>query len=148
MNTLIISLLVIAAGVLLPTQAGVNYKLSQLLDSNILAALVSFIVGTVGLAIYFFMFHFKTPFLQNLNSGPWWVWLGGLCGAFYVAMTIIAAPKLGATTMFTLFLTGQMVASLLLDHYGLIGFPVKELNEWRIIGVILVVSGALIIKYV
>ena len=139
--------MVIAAGVLLPTQAGVNYRLSQLVNSHILAALASFTVGTVGLAIYFFMFHFKTPSLQNLSAGPWWVWLGGLCGAFYVATTIIAAPKLGATAMFTLLLTGQMVAALVLDHYGLLGFPVKELNEWRILGVILVVSGALIIKY-
>lgn len=140
--------MVIAAGALLPTQAGLNYKLSQVVNNHILAALISFIVGTIGLAMYFFVFHFKTPSLQNLSSGQWWVWLGGLCGAFYVAMTIIAAPKLGATTMFTFFLTGQMIASLILDHYGLIGFPVRELSELRILGVILVVSGALIIKYV
>lgn len=140
--------MVIAAGALLPTQAGMNYKLSQVVNSHILAALISFIVGTVGLAAYFFVFDFKTLSIQNMDSGPWWLWLGGLCGAFYVAMTIIAAPKLGATVMFTLFLTGQMAASLVLDHYGLIGFPVKEFSEWRIFGVILVVCGALIIKYV
>ena len=140
--------MVIAAGALLPTQAGMNYKLSQVVNSHILAALISFIVGTVGLAAYFFVFDFKTLSIQNMGSAPWWLWLGGLCGAFYVAMTIIAAPKLGATVMFTLFLTGQMAASLVLDHYGLIGFPVKEFSEWRIFGVILVVCGALIIKYV
>ena len=147
MKVIVVSLMVIMAGALLPTQAGMNLKLSQAVNNNILAALISFLVGTVGLAVYYVLFQLKPLPSQSFYSSPWWIWLGGLCGAFYVATTIIAAPKLGATVMFTFFLTGQMVASLFLDHYGLIGFPVKELSEWRILGVVLVVSGALIIKY-
>jgi len=140
--------MVIAAGALLPTQAGINFRLSQIVNSNILAALISFIVGTIGLSIYFILLQYKPVQLQILPQGPWWAWVGGLCGAFYVVVTIIATPKLGATTMFTFFLTGQMLASLALDHYGMIGFHVHELNIWRIFGVMLVISGALIIKYV
>lgn len=147
MKILVVSLMVILAGALLPTQAGINFKLSQAVNNNILAALISFLVGTAGLALYYVLFHLKPLPTQSVASYPWWIWIGGLCGAFYVATTIIAAPRLGATVMFSFFLTGQMVASLILDHYGLIGFPVKELSEWRILGVVLVVSGALMIKY-
>ncbi len=147
MKVIVVSLMVIIAGALLPTQAGINFKLSQAVNDNILAALISFLVGTAGLALYYALFHLKPFSVQAVYSSPWWIWLGGLCGAFYVATTIIAAPKLGATVMFTFFLTGQMVASLFLDHYGLIGFPVKEISEWRILGIVMVVSGALIIRY-
>jgi len=147
MKVIAVSLMVIMAGALLPTQAGINLKLSQAVDDKILAALISFLVGTAGLALYYLLFQLKPLQVQSIYSSPWWIWLGGLCGAFYVATTIIAAPKLGATAMFTFFLTGQMVASLFLDHYGLIGFPVKEFSEWRFLGVVMVVAGALIIKY-
>lgn len=147
MKVLLVSLMVIIAGALLPTQAGINFKLSQAVDDNILAALISFLVGTAALVLYYVVFNLKPLPAHPFYSAPWWIWLGGLCGAFYVATTIIAAPKLGATVMFTFFLTGQMIASLFLDHYGLIGFPVKEISEWRILGMFMVVSGALIIKY-
>ena len=30
---------------------------------------------------------------------PWWAWLGGLLGAFNVAMSVYLAPKLGALTL-------------------------------------------------
>lgn len=148
MKILLVSFMVFAAGALLAVQAGMNFRLSQVVNDNILAALISFLVGTICLALYFMLFHFNSHSFQTLNSGPWWIWFGGLCGAFYVAVTIIAAPKLGATVMFTFFLSGQMLTSLFLDHYGLIGFPVKELTEWRVLGVLMVVCGVILIKYV
>ena len=128
-------------------QAGVNFRLSQEINNHILAALLSFIIGTLFLLVYFLLFQFNLPTKQTLLYGPWWMWIGGICGAFYVVTTIIAVPKLGATMMFTLFLAGQMTASILLDHYGLIGFPVKLISLWRIMGVLLVVVGMIMIKY-
>lgn len=146
MRISLVSLVVVIAGALMVMQAGVNFRLSQELNNQVLAALISFAIGTIGLLIYFFIFQFSVPTKQTLFNCPWWIWLGGVCGAFYVLTTIIAVPTLGATVMFTLFLTGQMTASIFLDHYGLIGFPAKEISMWRIIGIILVVSGTFIIK--
>lgn len=147
MQIVFLILLIVLAGALAPTQAGINARLSQAVDSNILAALVSFFVGTLGLLAYSLILRIKWPALQSLQQTPWWIWLGGLCGAYLVTVTIIAAPKLGATTMFAFFLAGQLTASLLLDHFGLLGFPVHSLSAWRIFGVFLVACGSLLIKY-
>lgn len=40
---------------------------------------------------------------------------------------------------------GQMVAALIVDHYGAIGFPAQPVTVWRVIGVVLLVVGVLLI---
>jgi transporter family-2 protein len=143
---ILIIILVLIAGAMAPTQAGINSLLSQVLKSNLLAALVSFAVGTLALLSYSLVLRLKWPPMPQLLNTPWWIWVGGFCGAFLVTVTIMAVPKLGATAMFAFFLAGQMAASLLLDHFGLLGYPVHPLNLWRVIGVAMVVGGGLLIR--
>jgi transporter family-2 protein len=143
---LVFIMLVLLAGIMAPTQAGINSQLSQYLRSYYLAALVSFFVGTMALLGFNLLLRSPWPPLQELSRSPWWVWLGGFCGAFLVTVTIAAVPRLGATTMFAFFLAGQMLASLLLDHFGLLGYPQQSINLWRVAGVILLLSGALLVR--
>ncbi|MGM0424564.1 MAG: DMT family transporter [Thermodesulfobacteriota bacterium] len=143
---LVFILLVLLAGVMAPTQAGINSQLSQYLRSYYLAALVSFFVGSIALLAFNLLLRSPLPALEDISRSPWWVWLGGFCGAFLVTVTIAAVPRLGATTMFAFFLAGQMLASLLLDHFGLMGYPQQSINLWRVAGVILLLSGALLVR--
>jgi transporter family-2 protein len=143
---ILIMFLVFIAGMLAPSQAGINSTLSRYLGSNFLAALVSFSVGTLALAAYALIFRLQMPLFRALSQGPWWMWLGGLCGAFLVTTTILAAPRLGATTMIGFLLAGQMIASLLLDHFGVLGYPGHAINLWRILGVVLLASGVMLIR--
>ena len=103
-------------------------------------------VGTLGLFTLATILRIPWPPLTTLSHSPWWVWLGGLGGAFLVTVTIVAVPKLGATTMFAFFLAGQMLASLILDHFGLLGYPVHPVSLWRVVGVFLLCAGVLLIK--
>jgi len=138
--------LVFVAGMLAPSQAGINSTLSRYVGSNFLAALVSFSVGTLTLATYALLSRLQMPMLKALSQGPWWMWLGGLCGAFLVTVTILAAPRLGATTMIGFLLAGQMIASLILDHFGLLGYSEHAINLWRVLGVVLLASGVMLIR--
>jgi hypothetical protein len=63
------------------------------------AAFVSFLVGTIALLIISAFVRKPLPSLARLGDVPWWVWIGGLLGAFYVAGSIVTAPKLGAVTL-------------------------------------------------
>lgn len=139
-------LLVLLAGIMAPTQAGINSQLSQYLRSYYLAALVSFFVGSMALLGFSLLLRISWPALQEVARAPWWVWLGGFCGAFLVTVTIAAVPRLGATTMFAFFLAGQMSASLFLDHFGLLGYPQQPINLWRAAGVLLLLSGAILVR--
>jgi len=138
--------LALAAGVCLPTQAGINTQLSTWARSPISAALISFLAGTIGLLFYAVITRVPLPPLATAASQPWWLWSGGLLGAFFVAVTVILVPKLGATTMLAVVLAGQLLASLFYDHFGLVGFPVHPISCGRILGVLLLCAGIFLIR--
>jgi len=139
-------LFAVIAGACAPTQAGINAQLRIFTEDPVTAAFISFAVGTAGLFFYALMLRIPWPAFQTLTQLPWWLWSGGLLGAFLVVVTILLVPKLGAATLMGCMIAGQMLASLLLDHYGIVGYPVHPATVWRVIGVALVVSGVVMIK--
>lgn len=141
-------LLAVAAGAVLPIQVGVNSTLRQGIGSPVVAALISFAVGTVCLLAYALTVRSAWPTGQMLAKLPVWAWFGGALGAYFVATTILVAPKLGAANLVSLTIAAQLLGSLLLDHYGLIGFAQHGINAARIIGALLLIAGTvLIVKY-
>jgi len=139
-------LLALAAGVLLPVQAGLNAQLRSALGSPVAAALVSFLVGTVGLATVALLLRTPLPLGRAWAATSPWQWSGGLIGAVYVLAAIVLAPRLGAATLIAAVVAGQMVTSLVLDQYGLVGFPVHSLTPVRLVGAALVIAGVILIQ--
>ncbi len=141
-----IMLTALLAGALMPVQAGVNARLRLHLGDPLLASLVSFCVGTVALLCFILATRTPWPGLAAAASAPWWSWFGGAFGAFFVAVTVILAYKLGATGLMAWIIAGQLVASVLLDHTGAIGFAVHEISWQRMAGVLLLFAGAVLVN--
>lgn len=139
-------LLALAAGAILPIQAGINLRLRQALGAPELATLVSFTVGTIVLAAYVLGARISLPTGTMLLSAPWWAWLGGAFGAFFVFSSIVLAANLGAATTMAWLLAGQFIAALLLDHYGAISYDVHPLSLPRVIGVVMLIVGAVLVN--
>jgi len=139
-------LLALAAGVLLPVQAGLNAQLRSALGSPIAAALVSFLVGTAGLVTIALLLRTPLPVGRAWAATSPWQWSGGLIGAVYVLAAIVLAPRLGAATLIAAVVAGQMITSLVLDQYGLVGFPVHSLTPVRLLGAALVIAGVILIQ--
>ncbi|OEU66831.1 MAG: hypothetical protein BA863_07185 [Desulfovibrio sp. S3730MH75] len=133
-------------GALAPTQAGINLRLKGFVGDPVLAATISFAVGTIALMVYASVMRIPIPATSVVMKGPWWMWTGGFMGAFFVASAVIVAPVLGAGTMMCWMVAGQMAASLFLDHHGLIGYAVREASPMRIAGVALVIIGAVMVE--
>ena len=140
-------LLALAAGVLLPVQAGLNAQLRSALGSPIAAALVSFLVGTAGLATIALLLRTPLPLGRAWAATSPWQWSGGLIGAVYVLAAIVLAPRLGAATLIAAVVAGQMITSLVLDQYGLVGFPVHSMTLVRLLGAVLVIAGVILIQH-
>ncbi len=143
---LILLLVAAAAGALLPVQAGINAGLRISVDAALFSALASFVVGTVALFGIQAVSREPVPALATLARVPLWQWTGGLLGVGYVVATILLAPRLGASAMIAAVVAGQMLASILLDHFGVAGYPVHPASAGRILGVALVVAGVLLIR--
>ncbi|KRD87933.1 hypothetical protein ASE51_26490 [Bacillus sp. Root147] len=144
---MIIFLIIFAllAGMALPTQFSVNAQLRSVVHSPIIASTISFIVGAIVLLLIS-LFGKGMNVNKEWLAAPWWVWTGGLLGAFYVVASIVLIPRLGATATVAYILAGQMVASTLIDHFGLIGVQMHSLSIPRVIGVLLIIFGVIIIQ--
>lgn len=139
-------LTMLLAGSMLPLQAGVNAQLARIGGNALLASGISFFVGTLTLLVIYTSLRLPWPALHELKAAPLWAWSGGLMGAFFVTCTVFFAPKLGATTLLALLIAGQIFTSLLLDHYGALGFNVHEINIWRVLGVLLIATGVILVR--
>jgi bacterial/archaeal transporter family-2 protein len=136
-----------AGGVVLPFQAGINAELADWLGSPVRAAFVSFLVGTLVLLAAAALVFKPLPSWERLGEAPWWVWVGGALGAVYVAASIVSAPKLGAATLIALVVAGQALASLVVDHFGWVGFEAKHITAGRIAGMALVGAGVTLVRF-
>jgi transporter family-2 protein len=79
-------------------------------------------------------------------SAPPWMYLGGLLGAFYVSASIVLTPRLGVATTIGLFLAGQVIASIVIDHFGLFGVAVQPASIPRILGALLIIVGVAVVQ--
>jgi transporter family-2 protein len=133
----------LVAGMAQAVQGAINAQLRTALQSPLWAALISFIVGTLGLAALVLAVRAPVPSQWPTRA---WVWSGGLLGVFYVGSAILLIPRIGAATMIGLFVAGQMCAALALDHFGWIGLPEHTATLPRLFGATLIVAGVFVLR--
>ena len=135
-------IIALAAGVALATQSAINTQLAKAMSGEaVIATFISFAVGTI---VLFFIAWVKTDLWGNLSaipSQPWWKLIGGVLGAIVVFTTVLLAPKLGITAMLFFIIVGQLITAATIDHFGLIGMPIREVNITKFIGLIIVAFG-------
>ena len=135
-------IIALAAGVALATQSAINTQLAKAMSGEaVIATFISFAVGTI---VLFFIAWVKTDLWGNLStvpSQPWWKLIGGILGAVVVFTTVLLAPKLGITAMLFFIIVGQLITATTIDHFGLIGMPIREVSITKFIGLIIVAFG-------
>jgi len=138
-------LLVFVAGGMVAIQAPTNAILAKAGGSPVLAALISFSVGTLCL-LAVWLGSSNKPGTAAFGGLPWYAWLGGACGAVYVAVAAYAAPKIGLASLITIGIAGQIAMALWLDHVGALGLPREPVNLGRLLGAVLVVAGVVLVR--
>jgi transporter family-2 protein len=141
--------LALIAGVAVPIQFAANARMGAAAGGPTTAAAISFFVGTAALLLVvagiLLVGRGESPAILGTTQVPWWAWSGGFLGAFYVTMSIILTPRLGASATIGFIIGGQMIASVVLDHFGLLNLPTSPANLPKLAGAVLVVVGAVIV---
>lgn len=145
-NNYFFILLAILAGIAMPTQAVVNSKLSETVGSPILAAFVSFAVGTIVLFVYILLTGMTLSDLTAAKNAPPVALIGGFLGAFFVSVMATIVPRIGVAFAFSSAIAGQMLITLLMDHFGWLGVPEKPVNLWRVLGALLITIGVVLVR--
>ena len=144
--SLLYLLLAAAAGAMLPVQAGVNAQLARFVGGPVRASFVSFLVGTIALLLLSIAILKPLPSGSKLGAAPWWIWVGGLLGAFYVVGVIVSAPRLGAVALIAAVVAGQSVCSVLADQFGWVGFREHAATPGRLAGLALLFAGVALVR--
>ncbi len=143
---LVMVLLVMVVGIVLPAQAGINAELRRNLGHPFLAGVVNFAGGLLILLIASAAGRVALPSLRALQAAPWWSYLGGACGAALVIAGVIAAPRLGAALLIASLVFGQLIASVVIDHFGFLGYDVRPISLARVLGVLLLAGGVFLVQ--
>jgi transporter family-2 protein len=147
MNYLVYALLAAAAGACIALQASANGKFRQNIESPLFAAFFS-ICGTFATAVAtMLVIRPSAPSAEGLRQAPWWNWIGGPLGALIVLAGATLVSHLGAALFIACVVAGQLLCSLLLDHFALVGLPEQPITPGRVLGAVLVLAGVVCIKY-
>ncbi len=138
-------IMALLSGAFLPIQAGLNTRLGKAIESPVHASLISFVIGAFAVFLYSLLTKQQVAWMA-LKETPAWFFLGGILGAFYVTAIILAFPRIGPALTFGLVVAGQMIISVILDHFNVLVAQQHAFNIWRLLGVILIVSGVIIIR--
>jgi transporter family-2 protein len=147
MMGLVWSLLGIVSGAFIAVQAPINAQLARGLGMPVAAAFFSFLSGTVVLGIVTVaMTRTQGISLDWKAPAPWLFVVGGLLGGFYVTLSTVLVPRIGAAALMAFLVAGQLIAGMVLDRIGFLGFAVREISFGRVAGAVLLMAGALLVR--
>ena len=143
--SLLAVLAVVLGGAATALQAPTNAKMMGAVGSPENAALVSFAVGTAAPGILAVVLQVR-PDIAASRALPWYAWVGGLYGAIFVVAAAWGVPRLGVATTIILMVAGQLLLSVVLDHFGAMGMPKQPISLGRVAGIGLVIAGVLMVR--
>lgn len=138
--------LALLAGAVIPLQAASNAAVGRALGHPLWGALTSLAVSVLVIVPALFVLRSPTPTIGHALQGPWWLWIGGIMGAIYVGSAAALTPKLGAGGFLVCVVAGQMLAAVLVDHFGLMGLTAKPVNLVRMLGLALILAGVFLVQ--
>jgi len=134
-------------GAILPVQAILNTKLGKQIGGSLMGAFMSFFTGTIILFVLNMIVSNNAMLnLKQTVAGPWYIWMGGLIGAIFVGYITWVNQQQGVALTFALVVAGQIFISLLVDHFGLFGSPIRTITLEKIVGAALIIGGIILIK--
>jgi transporter family-2 protein len=143
----VLMFLTLLVGAMIPVQAVLNTRLGRQIGGPLMGSLMSFTVGIICLFVLNLATNPSAVIqLKPTSTGPWYLWLGGILGAIFVAYITWVNQQQGVALTFALVVSGQIFISLIIDQYGLFGSMVQHITLEKIIGAALIIAGLILIK--
>jgi transporter family-2 protein len=146
LQTAFLYLLALGAGISVSVQQVLNGGLRSALGSPAWAGLFSYVGGLLTMIVVVIALGEHVPSWKTVAGVPWWAWSGGVFGGTFILLAILLLPSLGAAPLFALIIAGQMLATITLDHFGVLGLAPHPINLSRLLGAALLIGGVILIK--
>ncbi|WP_228864098.1 DMT family transporter [Xenorhabdus sp. PB30.3] len=135
------------AGAVVPLQAGANAVLGRGLGYPLWGTIISLIVSLLAVIPILLIMRVPAPNMTQVVNLPIWSWIGGIAGVIYITAAIILIPQLGSTNFIICVIAGQIITSVLIDNFGLMGLELRPINLGKILGIVLILIGILTVQY-
>jgi transporter family-2 protein len=139
------TILAFAIGCFIPFQGIITSNLSQKIQHPFGAAFVNFFGGMILFLFAMSLSSVALPTVKKVMTIPWYLFTGGIVGSVFIFGALFALPKIGASAFFGQIVLGQLLMTLIVDHFGVFGMPIHKIDSVRIIGVTLLIAGAFLI---
>jgi len=146
MENSIFFLLPVIVGLCFPVMAASNGMLGKQLGGPFVATLAVFQLGSVLLLMIIFGTRSAFPSLHQLLHIDWKTWLGCSIVILNLVTFTIAPARIGIANMIVLFIVGQLVASVVVEHFGLLNLAIHPANWQRMAGIIFLIVGVILVK--
>lgn len=137
----------VGLGMLLTWQAPMNAEAARRFASPMLAALLSLTVSVLIVSVGTLASVRSLPASGSLTGAPWWMWVGGACGAIFLIVSLMIVPRIGTVVFLLAVIFGQMIGAMLADSFGLFGLPVQQPSPGKLAGAGLVLAGAVLYQF-
>lgn len=138
-------LLGIVTGMMSAMQAAINGHLGSVLDSAIKGALISFVIGTLTLLLVLLLVRPKLQ-VDRTAPKPWWMFIGGLIGATFIAGNAFIVPLVGTGVAIIIVTIGLLTGSLLIDRFGWFGAARTPITGVQILSLLVMIGGIVLIR--
>lgn len=139
-------LVAVAVGAAVPMQSAINAQMASTLGHPLYGAIANTGVATLCLLLLIGAMRTPAPQWRAALGAPWHLWLGGLIGAGFVFGALYVAPRIGAAAFAAATIFGSAVASLAIDHFGLLGFASRPLSALRLAGAACLLLGVVLLQ--
>lgn len=135
----------VSAGATIAFQSIINAALGRR-TGNLGSVLIVTLVSIAFAALLILLFPGEAKFNDLPQLNDWYLYLGGILGTVIVVAPILLVPRIGTTATLSAIVVGQLVAALVIDHFGLFGMPRIEVTLARILGLVLLLAGAFLLR--
>jgi len=146
MGNIVYIVLTMLVGLCLPVMASSNALLGRTLGSPFTATLGVFLLAASLMGTIILITQSPGLSISGVAQTNWKMWLGGAIVVMNIVTFTVVPQKIGAANMITIFIAGQLLSSVIAEHFGLLNFPVHTINWQRILGLICIIGGVLLVK--
>jgi transporter family-2 protein len=134
MKNCIFLFLALCVGGLLPVQGSLNAHLGKSLNHPLQATFISFFGAILVLFLLLLALSPPLPSVSQLKSTPAVYYTGGIYGVVFVTTILMLAPRIGIANTLVATIVGQLIVSVILDHFGVFGLVRHPISGYRLIG--------------
>ena len=134
MKNLLLLVVALCAGGLVPVQGSINAHLSEGLNHPLQATFISFFGAVLLLIAVLLALRPALPSLAQFKAIPPIYYTGGIYGVLFVTTLLVLTPHIGIASTVTATIVGQLILSVILDHFGLFGLARHPIGLPRLLG--------------